>query len=195
MKPLKTSSQFLDFPAWLLLFPDVRLGYRSQFPVEIAGFLQYTLSCPAAAFAGFPVQASTWRHSPPFIPARLMSELNTASPSDPSPQLMARLARQTVATLAALTTARKNHWLQLLANALRSESASLVAANQLDLAAAQQAGMAPAMLDRLKLDESRIQSLAGAVDQIRGLVDPVGEVIHGERRPNGLQVKIGRAHV
>ena len=57
-----------------------------------------------------------------------------------------------------------------------------------DLAAAQQAGMAPAMLDRLKLDESRIQSLAGAVDQIRGLVDPVGEVIHGERRPNGLQV-------
>ena len=96
-----------------------------------------------------------------------MSELNTASPSDPSPQLMARLARQTVATLAALTTARKNHWLQLLANALRSESASLVAANQLDLAAAQQAGMAPAMLDRLKLDESRIQSLAGAVDQIR----------------------------
>ena len=100
MKPLKTSSQFLDFPAWLLLFPDVRLGYRSQFPVEIAGFLQYTLSCPAAAFAGFPVQASTWRHSPPFIPARLMSELNTASPSDPSPQLMARLARQTVATLA-----------------------------------------------------------------------------------------------
>lgn len=117
-----------------------------------------------------------------------MSELNTASPSDPSPQLMARLARQTVAALAALTTARKNHWLQLLANALRSESASLVAANQLDLAAAQQAGMAPAMLDRLKLDESRIQSLAGAVDQIRGLVDPVGEVIHGERRPNGLQV-------
>ncbi|MFN5075780.1 MAG: glutamate-5-semialdehyde dehydrogenase [Planctomyces sp.] len=104
------------------------------------------------------------------------------------PRTLALQARSTVTALATLATADKNLWLQMLAEALRASVDAVVSANLQDLAAARQSGMSEAMLDRLRLDEPRIQSLATAVQQICALPDPVGEVISGERRPNGLQV-------
>lgn len=119
------------------------------------------------------------------LPATHMNQ-----PADPStaPRTLALQAHRTGPALAALSTARKNNWLRLLADALRVSAGPLVAANQQDLAAAQQSGMSTAMLDRLRLDESGIRALAAAVEQICMLPDPVGELISGERRPNGLQV-------
>jgi glutamate-5-semialdehyde dehydrogenase len=114
--------------------------------------------------------------------------MTQSADSSVAPRIIAQQAHSTAAALAALATARKNSWLRLLAGALRASVAPLVAANQQDLAAAQQSGMSSAMLDRLRLDQAGILALAAAVEQICLLPDPVGELISGERRPNGLQV-------
>ncbi len=104
------------------------------------------------------------------------------------PRTLALQARSTAPAVATISTAEKNRWLQLLAGALRAAVDSVVSANQQDLAAARQSGMSEALLDRLRLDEPRIRALAAAVEQICALPDPVGEIISGDRRPNGLQV-------
>ncbi len=71
---------------------------------------------------------------------------------------------------------------------LRDDVAAIVAANAKDMEAGVQSGLSAAMLDRLKLTPDRIESLAKAVEHIISLPDPVGEVIEGQRRPNGLFV-------
>lgn len=101
-------------------------------------------------------------------------------------QSLAENARQASAELAPIAAGRKNSWLQRVANGLRGSSEKIVAANQRDLDAGAVAGLSAAMMDRLKLTPDRIESLAKAVEHIISLPDPVGEVIEGQRRPNGL---------
>ena len=103
-------------------------------------------------------------------------------------QHLAQNARAAASELAPVAAGRKNAWLQRIAHALREDSATIVAANAKDLAAGVQAGLSSAMLDRLQLTPDRIESLAKAVEHIVALPDPVGEVIEGQRRPNGLFV-------
>jgi glutamate-5-semialdehyde dehydrogenase len=74
------------------------------------------------------------------------------------------------------------------AELLEEESASLLAANQRDLATAESGGMAASALDRLRLNEDRIRSMAAGLRKVAGLADPVGEVVDGWVRPNGLRV-------
>lgn len=109
------------------------------------------------------------------------------SPASYSNQL-ATQARSSATRLASARTDVKNAWLASVADELRRQTSAIVAANQLDLEAGTKAGLSTAMLDRLKLDPSRIESLAKAVEHIIGLPDPVGEVIEGHRCPNGLHV-------
>lgn len=101
---------------------------------------------------------------------------------------LATQARSSATRLASVRTDAKNAWLSNVAEELRRQTPIIVAANQLDLDAGAAAGLSAAMLDRLKLDATRIESLAKAVEHIIGLPDPVGEVIEGHRRPNGLHV-------
>lgn len=101
---------------------------------------------------------------------------------------LATQARSAATRLASVRTDVKNAWLAKVADELRRQTPLIVAANQLDLDAGTQAGLSAAMLDRLRLDAARIESLAKAVEHIIGLPDPVGEVIEGHRRPNGLYV-------
>jgi glutamate-5-semialdehyde dehydrogenase len=82
----------------------------------------------------------------------------------------------------------KSVWLTNVADALRSRCDEIVKANQLDLGRADEFQLSAAMVDRLTLTEDRIGSIARAVEEIRGLNDPVGEVIEGSVRPNGLHV-------
>lgn len=103
-------------------------------------------------------------------------------------KLLARNARAAASRLSTLTAGRKNAWLQRMADLLRTRTPQIVQANQGDLEQGAAAGLSPAMLDRLKLTESRIESLAQAVEQIIALPDPVGEITEGHRRPNGLFV-------
>ena len=74
------------------------------------------------------------------------------------------------------------------ADLLEQESALLLEANRRDLATAESGGMAASALDRLRLTEDRIRSMAAGLRKVAGLADPVGEVVDGWVRPNGLRV-------
>jgi glutamate-5-semialdehyde dehydrogenase len=104
-------------------------------------------------------------------------------------QTLGRDARRAAGQLATLTGATKSGALRRLADSLRSQGGPLVDANALDIAAAAQAGLEPALVERLKLNEKRIESMAAGVEQIAAQVDPVGQIIEGYVRPNGLRVQ------
>jgi glutamate-5-semialdehyde dehydrogenase len=91
--------------------------------------------------------------------------------------------------LATLATDQKNAWLDACAQQLQSESAAVLAANALDVAAAPGFGLTEAQVDRLRLDESRIAGIAAALSQVAGLPDPIGDVMEKTTRPNGLEIE------
>jgi glutamate-5-semialdehyde dehydrogenase len=86
------------------------------------------------------------------------------------------------------STDTKNLALAQLAKNLESSMSRIIEANKLDLANGEQSGIAKSLLDRLALDEKRVQSLADAVRVIIGLADPVGRVTDGMTLPNGLNL-------
>ncbi len=108
-------------------------------------------------------------------------------------QEQGRRAKAASYTLVTAGTARKNAALEAIAETLTKRSAEWLAANGEDIAAAREAGMRPAMLDRLTLTEERISGIVEAVRQVAALPDPIGKVDKMETRPNGLI--IGRRRV
>ena len=104
-------------------------------------------------------------------------------------------ARSAARRLAGADDATKAAALLAAAAALRASAADILAANAQDLAAAVTAGISPAMLDRLKLDEGRIAAMASAVEQVATLEDPVGQIIDSRSRPNGLVMERVRVPV
>jgi glutamate-5-semialdehyde dehydrogenase len=90
--------------------------------------------------------------------------------------------------LANLSTEIKNRWLLRAADQLESSTAGLLAANALDLECAPVYGLSEAAVDRLRLTETRIAAMAQGLRDIAALPDPVGELIEGCRRPNGLEI-------
>ncbi len=101
---------------------------------------------------------------------------------------LAREAKQAARVMATLSSGVKNELLQRMAAALEECSEELQVANELDLAAARERGLAPAMVDRLALDAGRILAMADGLREVALLPDPVGEVTGMWRRPNGIQV-------
>jgi glutamate-5-semialdehyde dehydrogenase len=101
---------------------------------------------------------------------------------------VARRSRAASAELACAKGAKKIDWLRRSAALLCSESKEILEANQLDVAAAHGFGLTDAEIDRLKLTQSRIESIAKALEEIAALPDPVGEVMESNVRPNGLKV-------
>ena len=107
-------------------------------------------------------------------------------------ELMEQLGRgalSAAAVLAQATTARKNDALTHAAAAIRAHRARILEANAHDLAAARAAGLGAALLDRLALDEGRIEAMADGVAAIAALPDPVGTVAAEWQRPNGLRIQ------
>lgn len=97
-------------------------------------------------------------------------------------------ARQASRRLAAASTAEKNAALQHLADAIRRERTTLLAANAEDLAAARANGLETALLDRLTLSEKGVEQMAEGVEQVARLPDPIGEISDMKYRPSGIQV-------
>ena len=87
------------------------------------------------------------------------------------------------------STAQKNDALRQIAAAFEENKAFLLAENEKDCTAAKENGMASAMIDRLALNDTRIMGMADAAAQVAALEDPVGRVLWGEVRPNGLQIQ------
>ena len=96
-------------------------------------------------------------------------------------------------TLSTAGTAKKNAALEAIANILTERQNEWLSANAADVAAAKEAGMRPAMLDRLTLNAERNAGIVDGVRQVAALPDPIGKVDKMERRPNGLI--IGRRRV
>ena len=99
---------------------------------------------------------------------------------------MAANARAAARQLATADDATKSAALKGAAAALRVSADDILAANLKDVESAVAAGISPAMLDRLTLDDARLEAMASAVDQVAVLADPVGQIIDSRNRPNGL---------
>src|SRR5690606_33055021 len=76
-----------------------------------------------------------------------------------------------------------------IAAQLLKNSQQIQQANARDLSAGKEAGLSSAMLDRLKLDDKRLAGMADSVRQIAAQQDPVGQIISGAVRPNGLRLQ------
>ena len=98
-------------------------------------------------------------------------------------------ARAAARILATLSPTEKEHAIAAMGRAIRAATAPILAANREDVAEAEKAGATAAFIDRLRLDEKRIAAMADGVDVIAALPDPVGTVISGWDRPNGMRIE------
>ncbi|WP_322965786.1 glutamate-5-semialdehyde dehydrogenase [Sphingomonas fuzhouensis] len=101
---------------------------------------------------------------------------------------MGQRARSAAVTLAQMPTEAKAKALRAAAEAIRQVTPAILAANAQDVAAGAANGLSLAMLDRLKLDEARIDGIVSGVEAVASLPDPVGERIDERTRPNGLNL-------
>jgi glutamate-5-semialdehyde dehydrogenase len=100
-----------------------------------------------------------------------------------------RRARAAARPLATAPTASKDAALLAMADALEAGADAIIAANALDMAAGEKAGLKDSFLDRLKLSPERIAAMAAGIRDIAALKDPVGEMIAEWDRPNGLHIE------
>ncbi len=97
-------------------------------------------------------------------------------------------ARKAARVLALAPTAQKDTALAAIADTIRRRKAEILAANAEDVAEAKRNGTNAAFLDRLALDDKRVNAMAAGVDVIRDLADPVGQVTESWTRPNGMTI-------
>ena len=101
---------------------------------------------------------------------------------------LTRTAREAARKLAKTSAAQRSHALAQIAAQVRARSADIIAANASDLAAAEARDLSPAMIDRLRLNAARVDSIAAAVDAVNALPEIVGRIEQASERPNGLEV-------
>ncbi|HET7132946.1 MAG TPA: glutamate-5-semialdehyde dehydrogenase [Gammaproteobacteria bacterium] len=101
---------------------------------------------------------------------------------------LGRAAREAAAVLARTPAATKTEALRAAARELRAAAKTVLRANAEDVAEAKAAGVTAAMIDRLTLDDKRIEATAAGLELVAGLDDPIGQVIAEWRRPNGLTI-------
>ncbi len=102
---------------------------------------------------------------------------------------MGEKARKAALALSLLSAENKSSILRAMAQGLRDSSAAILTANAQDIAAGTSKGLSGALLDRLRLDAARIESIADGVDQVADLPDPVGESLETVTRPNGIIIE------
>ena len=100
----------------------------------------------------------------------------------------ARRAKTAAAAVAVLPRSVKDAALIAMADALLERRTEILAANAIDVRAAQAAGTRDSLVDRLRLGDSRVESMAQGLRDLAGLPDPVGTVVRGSVLPNGLQL-------
>lgn len=102
---------------------------------------------------------------------------------------LAAKAKAAARQLAKLTTEEKNGSLLAMADAIEREAARIKEANAIDMEQGAAAGLSAAMLDRLRLDDKRISSMAKGLREVAALPDPVGRILDERIRPNGLKLQ------
>ncbi|MGB9624115.1 MAG: aldehyde dehydrogenase family protein, partial [Phycisphaerae bacterium] len=104
-------------------------------------------------------------------------------------ETLGRQARQASLVLARSGGRQRTDALLRMAGRIRAATGHLLAANRKDLDAASENKLTAAMIDRLRLDEGRVDRIAAAVEEVAAQPDPVGEVLGGYVRPNGLRIE------
>ncbi|MBK7997587.1 MAG: glutamate-5-semialdehyde dehydrogenase [Verrucomicrobia bacterium] len=102
---------------------------------------------------------------------------------------LAKQARAAGRELAKLSTAEKNLCLLAMADALMANKTAIQDANARDMKAGAESGLSSAMLDRLKLDDKRVASMAQGLREVAALPDPTGKILDERIRPNGLKLQ------
>lgn len=102
---------------------------------------------------------------------------------------MGKRARAAGHALANLAADQKNAILRAMAAELRSQATGILSENAKDLEEGRENGLSSAMLDRLRLNESRLEAMADGVEQVAQLSDPVGDVLDERERPNGMKIQ------
>ena len=102
---------------------------------------------------------------------------------------LGKAAVQAASVLALANTARKNIALSTAAAAVRARRGEILAANERDMSAARAAKLSGALLDRLQLDEKRVESIARSLEEVVALPDPIGTTVADWDRPNGLRIQ------
>jgi len=102
---------------------------------------------------------------------------------------MGAKARKAAHALAVLDADKKNVILMAMAAGLRSRSGEIIVENAKDIAAGEERGLSSAMLDRLRLDATRVEAVASGIEQVATLTDPVGEELEAWSRPNGIRIQ------
>ena len=102
---------------------------------------------------------------------------------------LAKQAKEAARQLALYDTEQKNRALLAIAQALEDNIPAILAANARDVESAQENGVRPTMIDRLRLDEGRVRSMAEGARQVAQLPDPTGNVLETIRRPNGMVIE------
>jgi glutamate-5-semialdehyde dehydrogenase len=102
---------------------------------------------------------------------------------------LGRRAKAASRPLAAASTTTKDSALHAAADLLVDRVADVLAANRRDIERAEQGGVSSTVIDRLRLDEARVEGMAGGLRNVASLPDPVGEVLDGWVRPNGLRIE------
>ncbi len=101
---------------------------------------------------------------------------------------LGRRAKAAATAVASASTAQKDDALHAAADLLEFRTADILSANAQDVAAAETNGATASVVDRLRLNEAKVAAMAGGLRQVAGLADPVGEVLDGWVRPNGLRI-------
>jgi glutamate-5-semialdehyde dehydrogenase len=102
---------------------------------------------------------------------------------------LGRRARDASRALATASTSAKDSALLSAADLLLDRAPEILDANVADLETAERGGLEGAAVDRLRLDETRLEGMASGLRGVAALPDPVGEVLDGTRRPNGLDIQ------
>lgn len=101
---------------------------------------------------------------------------------------LGRRAKAASRVLASLSTAQKDEALHAAADLLIARTPEILEANQTDVERAEAEGVSATVIDRLRLDAGRVEAMAAGLRNVAALADPVGEVVDGSVRPNGLRV-------
>src|SRR5215212_533485 len=121
-------------------------------------------------------------------PCLLLESLTMAHNYDSTLLAQAQAAKAASRKLAGLSTTTKNAALEAIAVALIDRQDEIIAANEQDVERAQDAGLADAPLNRLRLTPDKLKGIAADVRTVASLPDPIGELIDGRTLPNGLNV-------
>ena len=102
---------------------------------------------------------------------------------------LGKAAVEAAGVLALANTERKNTALSVAATAVRARLGEILAANERDMSAARAAKLSGALLDRLQLDERRVEGIARSIEEVVALPDPIGTTVADWDRPNGLRIQ------